>query len=441
MNATNYNYYYNIMPDGTVKQINPFTGTEVWAVPGRSNKPITNDVPETAQQIERLSPENYCSFCESRYKEISPEKSRLELRDGQYVCTERLTPDLCGSRPAEFRRVANLFEIVTTDYWKKNYNYALSKDLIAWRDAFVANPVGAEHINDVIHFKLKRSGKTDQEIRRKSEFDKLKMVDALFGGCHELIISRRHYTPDARYDVDLASSGTLTPEEHYQYFKFTIDAMRDMLKHNRYIRYVSIFQNWLKPAGASFDHLHKQLVGLDEWGATLQSQVSMVRNDPNIFNELGANFAGQYNLVFAENEHAIAVVGIGHRYPTIEIYSKSYSARPHEHPEEELRGMSNMVQACHAAMGSQISCNEEWYYTPIDAVYKMPWHVLLKWRINVPAGFEGGTSIYINPITPTDLRDKVVPRLYRLRDERLIESMRIAEECSLTPNPLKYYLR
>ncbi len=25
---------YNIMPDGTVKQVNPFTGTEVWAVPG-----------------------------------------------------------------------------------------------------------------------------------------------------------------------------------------------------------------------------------------------------------------------------------------------------------------------------------------------------------------------------------------------------------------------
>jgi len=26
--------YYTIMPDGTVKQLNPFTGTEVWAVAG-----------------------------------------------------------------------------------------------------------------------------------------------------------------------------------------------------------------------------------------------------------------------------------------------------------------------------------------------------------------------------------------------------------------------
>ena len=34
--------FYNIMPDGTVKQVNPFTGTEVWTVAGRGKKPITN---------------------------------------------------------------------------------------------------------------------------------------------------------------------------------------------------------------------------------------------------------------------------------------------------------------------------------------------------------------------------------------------------------------
>ena len=28
------------MPDGTEKQYNPFTGTEVWYIPGRKNRPI-----------------------------------------------------------------------------------------------------------------------------------------------------------------------------------------------------------------------------------------------------------------------------------------------------------------------------------------------------------------------------------------------------------------
>jgi galactose-1-phosphate uridylyltransferase len=167
----------------------------------------------------------------------------------------------------------------------------------------------------------------------------------------------------------------------------------------------------------------------------------MLRDDPNAFNDLAANFAAHHNLVFAENEFAIALVGIGHRYPTIEIFSRSDSGRPHEHADEEIRGMSDLVHAIHAAMGSQISCNEEWYYTPVDAAYKMPWHVLIKWRINVPAGFEGGTGIFINPMTPIELRDVMVPRMYALRDEGKIAWLRIAEECRVDPNPLKYYLR
>jgi galactose-1-phosphate uridylyltransferase len=183
------------------------------------------------------------------------------------------------------------------------------------------------------------------------------------------------------------------------------------------------------------------LVGLDEWGASITRQVKMLKDDPNVFNEYAANFAAMYNLVFAENDHCIAFAGIGHRFPTIEIFSKSQHARPYEHSAEELRCVSDMVHACHAAMGPDISCNEEWYYSPVDSIVKMPWNVLIKWRVNVPAGFEGGTSIYINPMTPVDLRDRMVPRLYELRAAGEIAPIRIAEECYLEPNPLKYYVR
>jgi hypothetical protein len=71
----------------------------------------------------------------------------------------------------------------------------------------------------------------------------------------------------------------------------------------------------------------------------------------------------------------------------------------------------------------------------------MPWHILIKWRVTVPAGFEGGTGIFINPMTPIEVRDMMVPRLYKLRDEGKIDRLRIAEECRVDPNPLKYYLR
>ncbi len=437
----NFNMFYNIMPDGTVKQVNPFTGTEVWTVAGRGKKPLSNDVPVTAKSLELHSPEDYCSFCPPRYFETPPEKSRLIRNHDLWERVDTLVPERYASTTAEFRRVGNMFEIVTLDYWRKNYAYKMIAARQKWKEEYLANQVGLKHITDIIHYKLKQEGKTDEQIEKMPMADQLTIADAFFGGGHELIIAKRHYKEGASNITDLFSSGDMTLEEHFRYFRFTIDAIQDIATMNRYVRYVSVFQNWLRPAGASFDHLHKQLVALDEWGASIEKQVKMLREDPNVFNDFGVNFAAHHNLVFAENDYAIAFAGIGHRYPTIEIYSRAQAGRPYEHSEAEIRGVSSLVHACHAAMGSQISCNEEWYYTPIDAVYKMPWHVLIKWRVNVPAGFEGGTSIFINPMTPIELRDRMVPQLYKLRDENKIDRIRIAEECRVDPNPLKYYLK
>jgi len=421
--------------------VNPFTGTEVWAVPGRKSKPITNEVPVTAKPLEVHNPEDYCSFCPTRYFETPPEKSRLVRRYDNWERWDNVPPDRYFETTAEFRRSGNMFEIVTLDYWRKNYAYKMTPARQRWREDYLANPVGLKHITDIVHYKLKQEGKTDEQIEKIPLNEKFAIADAFFGGGHELIVAKQHYREGATYDTELFSSGEMTVMEHFHYFKFTIDAILDIAQSNRYVRYISVFQNWLRPAGASFDHLHKQIVSLDEWGASIESQIKMVREDANIFNEFGANFAAHHNLIFAENDHAIAIAGIGHRYPTIEIYSRSQAGRPYEARDDEIRGMADLVHAIHAAMGGQISCNEEWYYTPIDAVYKMPWHVLIKWRVNVPAGFEGGTSIFINPLTPIELRDKLVPRLYKLRDENKIAWARIAEECRVDPNPLKYYLK
>ncbi|MER3524183.1 MAG: DUF4921 domain-containing protein [Ignavibacteria bacterium] len=430
------------MPDGTVKQVNPFTGTEVWAVAGRRSKPTFNDVQREPQKLERHTPEDYCSFCQACYYETAPEKARLIRHpDGRWEQLTRLAPDTYFDTTAEFRRLGNLFEIVTLEYWRKNYAYKMTAVQQRWKEEYLANPTGLKHVTDIINYKLQREGKTEEQMEKLTMAERFALADAFFSGCHEMIIARRHYKDNAEFDTDLYSSGEMTLEEHFQYFRFTIDAMRDVFASNRYVRYISVFQNWLRPAGASFDHLHKQIVAIDEWGSSIEQQTKMIRDDPNVYNQFGANFAAHHNLVFAENDYALAFAGIGHRFPTIEIYSKSQAGRPYEHTDEEIRGISNLVHAIHAAMGSQISCNEEWYYTPVDAVYKMPWHVLIKWRVTVPAGFEGGTGIFINPMTPIELRDRMVPRLYKLRDEGKIDRIRIAEECRVDPNPLKYYLR
>ena len=427
-----------IMPDGTIKQINPFTGAEVWAVPGRGHRPMTNGAAANPKPLERHMVEDYCNFCAANYLSTPPEKDRLVLEGVTYRSIPHVAAADLFKSHAAIRRVPNLFEIVTIDYWEKNYGFQLSASNRAWKEQYLATPEGQSHVKRILEIKLAAMGRSKDESRRLDDSTLFRMADAFFGGAHELIVMDRHYRPNAQTDADLFSSGDLSPDEHDRYFAFTISAIQDIYAQNRYVRYVAVFQNWLRAAGASFDHLHKQLVGLDDWGNALKAQSKAVRENPNVFNEAVVNFASYNNLSVAENDHAIAFIEIGHLYPTISVYSKSHRLRPWEHLPEEVRGISDMVHACHAALGSGISSNEEWYYLPVDSVDRVPWHVQIHLRINNPAGFEGGTRIYINPVTPYELRDKIVPRLYELRQRGVISSMRIAEECVLRPNPLRY---
>jgi galactose-1-phosphate uridylyltransferase len=425
------------MRDGTIKQINPFTGTEVWTVPGRGHRPLGNDSTSGAP-LDPAKADAYCAFCTKRLLETPPEKARLVHTAAGWETHKGLNADQLYDTDWAFRRVANLFEIVSCEYWQKNYRYVLPPTLQARKDSYVANDRGRRHVLDIVEARMKLSGIDGETVRTTPEEEKLKMATAFFGGGHELVIGRRHFVDGATHDNQLASSGTMTPEEHYQYFRFTIEALRDIYLSNRYVRYVAVFQNWLKAAGASFDHLHKQLVAIDERGVSNDMEIRLVRANPNIYNEEAVNYAAHRNLVFAENEHAIAFAGFGHRFPTLEIYSKSERSQPWNHSVEELRGVSDLVHARHAAMGPGIPCNEEWHYKPPDADVPMPWRVQIKWRVSNPAGFEGGTLIYVNTIDPESLRDKVVPRLFQLKNEGRIALMKIAFECDCVPNCLKY---
>ncbi|MBB1013884.1 DUF4921 family protein, partial [Dietzia schimae] len=68
------------MADGTVKQTNPFTGTEVWTVPGRAHRPIDHS-PGRVTAVDPSAAEAHCAFCVTRLRETTPEKARV-VRDG-----------------------------------------------------------------------------------------------------------------------------------------------------------------------------------------------------------------------------------------------------------------------------------------------------------------------------------------------------------------------
>lgn len=430
--------YLTTMADGTVKQINPFTGSQIWTVPGRGNRPLGTVHPNP----QPLSPPDHlraCAFCSERYLETPPEKSRVVCEDGTWRTIRNTTAVQLFETVADFRRIPNLFEILSFDYWHANYGYAIPADIAQRKADYLATDAGLDHVLRVVEQRLAAAGMTGEAWSVMPLETKLDRATGFFAGGHDVIVARRHYLDGATRDDELASSGTLSADEHFRYLDFTVEALRSLYEANRYVRYVAVFQNWLKPAGASFDHLHKQLVAIDERGVQTELELSRLRKNPNLFNEAGVDYAGYRNLVLMENEHAVAFAGFGHRFPALEIYSKAPYAEPWRHSAEELRDISDLLHACHAATGAEVPCNEEWYHKPPDVDIAMPWRIMLKWRVSTLAGFEGGTKIYLNTIDPWALRDRVVPKLVQLRhDGHIAPTITIATECPCRPNSLRY---
>ncbi|MCL2735754.1 MAG: DUF4921 family protein [Propionibacteriaceae bacterium] len=424
------------MGDGTIKQINPSTGTRVWTVPGRGARvPIQPDL--DLRPVSDTDWTHACAFCSARYMETPPEKARV-VHDDEWRMIERVPAENLFDTVAEFRVVPNLFEIVSYDYWHQNYGYVLPPHVTAHKHEYLSTDQGRRHVFAVQAAKMRLAGRTVEEIAAMDQREIACQADAFFGGGHDVVIARRHWVDGAQTTAELASSGTLTPDEHEQYIRLTIHAMKMQYDANRYTRYVAVFQNWLKPAGATFDHLHKQLVSIDEHGANADQVLSRVRENVNFFNECGVNYANYHNLVIAENDSSIAFAGFGHRYPTIEIYSKSAKVHPWEHSDAEVRDMSDLIHALHVASGPDVPSNEEWHHVPLDVDVPMPWRINIKWRISTVAGFEGDTKIYINTISPHELHDSVTSRLRDLRSAGTIADLRIGDECSGAPNPLMY---
>ena len=278
------------LPDGTVKQHNPFTGTQVWTMPGRGKRPLPTSEQEVVDLPEGSDGLDGCAFCPGHHLDNPPEKARLVGEDDGYRTITGLAADELDDTEAAFRRVPNLFEICSPEYWRLNHGVLPGRGV----------------------------------------------------------------------------------------------------------------------------------------------QARALALNPQVFNTHVLDVAIDHGLVLAANDHAVAFAGFGHRYPSIEVYSLSPRREPWLLSGPELDGLSDVLHAMHAAGGPQLSCNEEWHHRPPSADDAMPWRIVLKWRISTLAGFEGATKIYLNTLSPWDVRDRVLRELHRLRDEGAVgPELRIGDECRL----------
>lgn len=427
-----------IFRDGTVRHVNPLTGEEAWTVPGRDRRPGIPSPPAVgARSLAPREAEDLCNFCPARYRNTPPEKTRLVIRRGAYVERARLPASEVFREPAEFRRISNLFEIAAFSYWTERYGYTPPGDLLDWRDAYLADPEGYAHVRHVIGLKLRAEGRDEEAEGSLAPGTVRTLATPFFAGTHELIVARRHVREGARGPGDLCGPGDLERPAHARFLRFTVETARAIRSANPHVRYVYIFQNWRKPAGASFDHLHKQLVGTDRVGPALLRQVRRAAKGRRPYRSF-LQAAIQEGLVVARNAHAVVVADPGRPHPAVRIFSLCDAPAPHAMPPEALAGLSDAVHACHAAWERTVPSNEVWFYDPGDGWARLPLQVVIQWRMNTLAGFEAGSGIYVNPLAPHAVRDRVQARLFTLREAGWTAPLSIGEEARIEAQAMAY---
>ena len=460
----------DLLADGTVRQQSPVSGTVVWTVPGRSRRPLRPG--SQVQGLPEQGRDAICAFCSDRCLETPPEKARL-LRDPAasasgnpdpapgagatrfslerlpgWQAVRNLTAEQVTARAADVRRIPNLYEILPWSFWAANFGGQVPTAAIERAEAYLATPAGRAHVLSILAARARTAGARPTPPNARGPATEhagplaadglLQRGLPLFAGMHDLIVGRRHFVEGATRSDDLCAAGDLEPSEHHAFICLTVDAMRELASAHPSVRYVSAFQNWLSPAGATFDHLHKQLVAIDEHGPLLARIISTLRVEPDLFNTQVVDPAIGDHLVIAGNDHALALAGVGHRYPTVELYSTGPGCPPWEQGHTAVRDMADLLHACHAATGRLVSTNEEWHYLPSDVEVAMPWRIHLKWRVSTLAGFEGGTKINVNTISPFELRDRMVHALATLRAQGRVAELAIGKECHPGPAPLHY---
>ena len=93
-----------------------------------------------------------------------------------------------------------------------------------------------------------------------------------------------------------------------------------------------------------------------------------------------------------------------------------------------LRDFSDLLHAMHVATGPGVPTNEEWHHQPPSVTVDSPLRVVLKWRVSTPAGFEGGTRIYVNTIDPWTVASRMRARLAELQAEGHLGAVRVEPE-------------
>ncbi len=220
-------------------------------------------------------------------------------------------------------------------------------------------------------------------------------------GAHEAIIE----TPDHRADFS-----NLPMEQLVRIFYAYRDRMLDLEKDSRF-KYVMVFKNFGREAGASLEHPHSQLVALPILPRMIVSELdgslSHYRyKERCIFCDMIRQEVKEDKRVICQNDHFIVIAPYAPRFPfEMWVLPKSHSSSYQDQDTDSFLSLANIFSESIRRLNScipEVSYNFVLHTSPLRSspLEHYHWHFEIMPQLTMVAGFEWGSGFYINPISP-----------------------------------------
>lgn len=222
-------------------------------------------------------------------------------------------------------------------------------------------------------------------------------------GAHEVLVESPNHDEAMTY---------LPPERMMQIFLAFRDRLND-LAHDKRFRYVMVFKNYGRAAGASLEHSHAQLVALPILPRMIVSELDgslsyYKYKERCVFCDIIRQEINQDIRVVCQNDLFVTITPYAPRSPfEMWILPKRHSSSYASMDEPSFQALTDIFSESLRRLDKcfpDVPYNFVLHTSPLRSqpLEHFHWHFEIMPKLTMIAGFEWGSGFYINPTPPED---------------------------------------
>lgn len=183
------------------------------------------------------------------------------------------------------------------------------------------------------------------------------------------------------------------------------------IKEDPKMKYILIFKNYGKEAGASLEHAHSQLIATPVVPKRVDEELDGAKNyykfrDRCVFCDIVSQELSDKTRIVEENDSFVSFVFFAGRFPyETWIVPKKHNSNFENISKKEVSNLANILKNTLTRMKKVLNdpdYNFVLHTLPItwESDYYYHWHIEIMPKLTKVAGFEWGTGFYINSVLP-----------------------------------------